>query len=154
MAKQVKERGIRVIKGELIGDDSWYDDTRYSVDLPWSDEGQYYGAQVSALTASPNEDYDTGTVMAEISPAKQPGKNRVFRFPQYGRRSRENEVKTVASDEKKDLTIEREHGGNVITVKGTIPAGVAKAKEWAAVWDPSSYALDLWKQALKNRGSQ
>lgn len=63
-----------------------------------------------------------------------------------------NEVKTVASDEKKELTVEREHGGNVITIKGTIPAGSAKAREWAAVWDPSSYALDLWKQALTKQG--
>ncbi|WP_186819959.1 D-alanyl-D-alanine carboxypeptidase, partial [Bacillus tropicus] len=63
-----------------------------------------------------------------------------------------NEVKTVASDEKKELTVEREHGGNVITIKGTIPVGSAQAREWAAVWDPSSYALDLWKQALTKQG--
>ncbi|WNP86850.1 D-alanyl-D-alanine carboxypeptidase/D-alanyl-D-alanine-endopeptidase [Bacillus velezensis] len=153
MAKQVKARGIQVIKGDLVGDDSWYDDTRYSVDLPWSDEGQYYGAQVSALTASPNEDYDTGTVIAEISPAKQPGKKpRISISPHTDVVRVKNEVKTVASDEKKDLTVEREHGGNVITIKGTIPAGSAQAREWAAVWDPSSYALDLWKQALTKQG--
>ncbi|WP_249652484.1 D-alanyl-D-alanine carboxypeptidase, partial [Lysinibacillus sp. D4A1_S13] len=33
MAKQVKARGIHVVKGDLVGDDSWYDDNRYSVDL-------------------------------------------------------------------------------------------------------------------------
>ncbi|WP_269775270.1 D-alanyl-D-alanine carboxypeptidase/D-alanyl-D-alanine-endopeptidase [Bacillus siamensis] len=153
MAKQVKARGIRVIQGDLVGDDSRYDDTRYSVDLPWSDEGQYYGAQVSALTASPNEDYDTGTVIAEISPAKQPGKKACITISPHTDVVRvKNEVKTVASDEKKDLTVEREHGGNVITVKGTMPAGAARAREWAAVWDPSSYALDLWKQALTKQG--
>src|SRR5699024_12882362 len=67
LAKQIKEAGINVIQGDIVGDDTWYDDVRLSNDMIWSDEHFYYGSQVSALTVSLNADFDTGSIIVEVT---------------------------------------------------------------------------------------
>lgn len=73
-ARDIKEEGIKTINGDLIADDTWYDDVRLSRDLTWSDEASYYGSQVSALTMSPDDKYNTGTVTVDVLPNKEAGK--------------------------------------------------------------------------------
>ncbi|MBK4208603.1 D-alanyl-D-alanine carboxypeptidase/D-alanyl-D-alanine-endopeptidase [Bacillus licheniformis] len=153
MAKALRKQGITVIRGDLVGDDSWYDEIRYSQDLSWTDEDAYYGAQISALTVSPNEDYDAGTVIIDVNPAGKTGKKpAVLLTPQTNNVKIKNDAKTVAADGKKDITIKRKHGGNTIQIKGTIPQGASRVRQWVAVWEPSEYALDLFKQALHQQG--
>ena len=153
LANSLKEKGVHKIKGDLIGDNSWYDDESLSQDLSWSDEDNYYGAKVSALTASPNEDYDAGTVIVEAYPGKHPGDQIDVRLsPSSDVIKVENRAKTVKADEDAELTITREHGSNTILVEGEISEDTSRKREWIAVWDPAEYALSLMKQSLKEAG--
>ena len=150
VAAELKKQGIAIICGNLIGDDSWYDDVRYSVDLPWSDETTYYGAQVSALSASPNTDYDAGTVIIEIVPGKKLGeKATIALVPNTNYIKVISNVKTVSEEEQREIIVERIHGTNTVSLEGSIPINTPKVKEWVAVWEPTEYALNLFKQSLK-----
>lgn len=103
MAGELKTMGIQKITGHLIGDDSWYDDVRYSIDLPWSDEQTYYGAQISALTASPTHDYDSGSVMIEVKPGNNEGeKADITVLPKTDIVKIINQTETVAKDRKRN----------------------------------------------------
>lgn len=153
MASELKKKGIHQIRGQLIGDDTWYDQVRLSMDVPWSDESYYYGAQVSALTVSPDSDYDTGTVIVEVIPSSKPDKPAEVKLsPHTNYVNIINKTKTVAKDGKKNITIERLHGVNTILIEGTIPVGGASEKEWIAVDEPTNYALDLFKNSLQEKG--
>jgi serine-type D-Ala-D-Ala carboxypeptidase/endopeptidase (penicillin-binding protein 4) len=153
LAGEIKKLGIKKINGNLVGDDSWYDDVRYSVDLPWSDEQTYYGAQVSALTASPTKDYDSGSVMIEVKPGNSKGvKAEVKVTPDTDFIKVINQTETVPENGNKKLTFEREHAKNTVTIAGTLPLQSKAAREWIGVWDPTRYALALFKQSLKEQG--
>ncbi|PLS17722.1 D-alanyl-D-alanine carboxypeptidase/D-alanyl-D-alanine-endopeptidase [Bacillus sp. M6-12] len=152
-AQDLKAKGIHKIKGDLIADDSWYDDVRYSQDLNWSDESNYTGAQVSALSLSPNEDYDAGTVIVETSPAAKLGDSaQVNLTPATDYVTIVNKTKTVAKNEPKKISITREHGTNTIIIEGTIPLNGSKSRSWVAVWEPAGYALDVLNKSLQENG--
>lgn len=152
-AQELKSQGIQKIKGDLIGDDTWYDDVRLSEDITWQDEIYYYGAQVSALTASPNEDYDAGSLIVEVNPGDSAGiEPKVSLAPQTDYVTIVNRAKTVAADQPKTVSISRKHGTNQIVVEGNIPLEGSRTREWIAVDEPSGYALDLFENALLAEG--
>jgi serine-type D-Ala-D-Ala carboxypeptidase/endopeptidase (penicillin-binding protein 4) len=153
MALEIKNKGIKKVNGNLIGDDTWYDDVRYSTDLAWSDEQTYYGAQVSALTAAPTVDYDSGSVLVEIAPGAEKGDQAEVKVtPNTDYVKIINQTLTVKEDGKRKIEIEREHAKNTITIKGTIPIKSKVEKEWIGVWEPTRYALTLFKQSLADQG--
>ncbi|WP_419884055.1 D-alanyl-D-alanine carboxypeptidase/D-alanyl-D-alanine-endopeptidase [Peribacillus sp. B-H-3] len=153
LALKLKKGGIKTVSGNLIGDDSWFDQERYSFDLAWTDEQEYYGAQISALTVSPDEDYDAGSVILKVSPANRAGKPAAITVsPQTDYVEIINHVQTSGPDAEKELKMVRKHGTNIITMEGTIPLGSSPDKQWSAVWEPTGYALDLFDQALKRQG--
>jgi serine-type D-Ala-D-Ala carboxypeptidase/endopeptidase (penicillin-binding protein 4) len=153
MARELRKKGIHSINGDLIGDDTWYDDVRHSIDLPWSDEQTYYGAQISALTVSPNEDYDAGTVIIEVNAGNEIGEPaKITMIPSTEYVTIKNQSVTVSPEGTKEVTVEREHGTNNIIVKGTMPLKAKGDKTWIAVWEPTLYALALFKQSIDEQG--
>ncbi|MGB6406264.1 MAG: D-alanyl-D-alanine carboxypeptidase/D-alanyl-D-alanine-endopeptidase, partial [Planococcus donghaensis] len=137
-ARELKSQGIQKIKGDLIGDDTWYDEVRLSEDITWQDEVYYYGAQVSALTASPNKDYDAGSLIVEVNAGGAVGEEpKVSLTPETDYVSIVNKAKTVAADQPKTVSISREHGTNQIIIEGNIPVDGSRKREWIAVDEPS-----------------
>lgn len=152
-AKVIKEQGIDVIEGNVIGDDNWYDDIRLSQDLNWSDESFYTGAQISALTLSPDKDYDAGTVIIEVLPSNHIGeKPRIKVTPPNQYVSIVNRSKMVSEKEQRDISIEREHGTNNIIVEGIMPINAKAYRSYVAVWEPTNLVLDVFHHILKDKG--
>ncbi len=151
-AEKLKMLGITTIEGNVIGDDSWYDDVRLSTDMIWSDEQYHYGSQVSALTASADYDYDSGSVIIEIEPGAEGQPPNVYIRPETDYVTVINEAVTGSNGGEEEITVTRRHAENTIMVEGTIPAGSEQVEERMSVWDPTGYALALFRQALGRNG--
>ncbi|WP_246589697.1 D-alanyl-D-alanine carboxypeptidase/D-alanyl-D-alanine endopeptidase [Desertibacillus haloalkaliphilus] len=153
LAAQLRERGVSYIHGDLVADDTWYDDVRYSIDLPWSDETAPYGGQVSALTASASNEEDVGTVTVEVRPGKELGeKATVTLCPKNNYVSIKNQTNTVDSGHAEPLTVERIHGTNTVVISGEVAITSDGDTATIAIWEPTGFALDLFKHALQEQG--
>jgi D-alanyl-D-alanine carboxypeptidase/D-alanyl-D-alanine-endopeptidase (penicillin-binding protein 4) len=152
LAAQVAADGVRVVTGNLVADDTRYDNTRLGPDWTWDDESYYYAAQVSALTVAPDTDYDAGNVIVHAAPAADAGSPPVITMtPPNGYLHIDNRAETVA-DGKTTISFERVHGGNTIVVTGQIAVGDAEASDWMTVWEPTGYAADVFSAALRRHG--
>jgi len=152
MAKQLRQKGIKTIDGDVIGDDSRYDMVRYSVDLPWTDETAYYGAQISALTASPDEDFDAGTIQIQITPSQKGRAPKITLIPSTDYVIIHNKAKTTEAESEESLNITRVHGENEVMIEGTIPEDKKIMKEWISIWNPTKYTLALFKKEFAQQG--
>ncbi|KAA0550423.1 D-alanyl-D-alanine carboxypeptidase/D-alanyl-D-alanine-endopeptidase [Bacillus sp. BGMRC 2118] len=152
LSKKLRELGVSSVRGDIIYDDTWFDDVRYSVDLPWSDEATYYGGQVSALNLSPDRDYDAGTIIVEVRPEKVGIPPKVEIYPNTDYVCIVNKAKTVDEEGIKNVTITREHGKNEIVIKGTIPTKSTLQKEWISTWNPSAYTAHVFQDTLQASG--
>ncbi|MCX5069503.1 D-alanyl-D-alanine carboxypeptidase/D-alanyl-D-alanine-endopeptidase [Micromonospora lupini] len=152
LAAQVAADGVRVVTGNLVADDTRYDRTRLGPDWTWDDEPYYYAAQVSALTVAPDTDYDAGTVIVHAAPAGRAGARPVVSTtPPTGYVHVDNRAETVSEGET-SISIEREHGGNTIVVTGQIAVGSEPASDWVTVWEPTGYAAEVFRAALRRHG--
>lgn len=153
LAVFLREKGIRKITGDVIADDTWYDDIRLSDGILWSQESEYYASQVSALTVSPDQDYDAGTVLISVSPANkdgEPGKIEVTPDNKYVEIV--NRTKTGKTREEDELKVEREHGTNRIIVEGKMEIDDPVSKSWIAVFEPTGLVTELFHQSLMKEG--
>jgi len=148
---ELKSIGVKRIEGNVVADESWFDDQHHSEDMIWSDEHEYYGAQISALTVSPNTDYDAGTIMVTVSGGEIGSAPEVVLHPKTDYVDINNLATTVSTEEEGEgeLVIKRNHGSNTITISGTISQFGDPKTNWIAVWNPSAYVMDLFFESLQ-----
>lgn len=153
LASDLSASGLQVVGGDLVADDSWFDDVRLGADWAWDDEDRPYAAQVSALTVAPDGDFDAGTVAIDVSPGDAPGHPaRVRVVPETDHVALTNQAVTGQTSSPTSLSLDRQHGSNLLAVGGSIAEGAAARRIWASVWDPTGHATAVFRAALARHG--
>lgn len=153
LAAALANLGITHVRGRLVFDDTWFDDVRLGPDWAWDDESFGFAAQVSALTVSPDEDFDAGSVLVQLQPGNGPGAPvQMTLTPSTGYVGITNQV--ITGDPGSDLRVlvERGHGTNAIILTGNLPADATTVRRLISVWEPTAYAADVFRTALERRG--
>ncbi len=151
LAAQVAKSGVHFVAGSLVADSTYFDNDPLGTGWAWDDEPYYYSQQASALTVSPNTDYDNGTVIVDTSPGKVGRQATLKLVPQTGYVRLVNET-TTTTGTTDTIDVERQHGTNTIVVSGSIGTGHDVDEEWATVDKPAGYAADVFRRALAKHG--
>ncbi|MET9339558.1 D-alanyl-D-alanine carboxypeptidase/D-alanyl-D-alanine-endopeptidase [Nonomuraea sp. NPDC003804] len=144
LAAAVAAKGVKLVTGKLVTDDTWFDTVRLGQDWAWDDETAYYAAPISALTASPDKDYDAGSVIVSVAPDGD--KVKVSTTPETDYLKIVNNATVGTST---DVLVERRHATNTVVITGTVAGPYS---EWVAVDDPTRYAASLFRKALNAHG--
>lgn len=152
LAQDLKSQGISKVRGDLVGDDTWYDDVRLSTGIVWADEPYSYATQVSALTLAPSTNYNTGSLIVEIRPSENGDQAKVTTVPETDHINIVNNTEMVPAGQSRTTSAVRAHGTNDIIVTGAMPENGAIHRLNASVDEPTGYALDVFKKSLEEHG--
>jgi serine-type D-Ala-D-Ala carboxypeptidase/endopeptidase (penicillin-binding protein 4) len=153
LARQLRAAGVRRIQGDLVADDSFFDDVPLGAAWSWDDEPYYYSGVTSALTVAPDTDYDSGNVIVRVSPAGRVGSKPLLTLqPRTDAVVVDNRAVTGPAGSGTDLSVERLHASNTVVVTGSIAVGATTDEEWVTVPDPTAYAADVLSRALAGEG--
>jgi D-alanyl-D-alanine carboxypeptidase/D-alanyl-D-alanine-endopeptidase (penicillin-binding protein 4) len=127
---------------DVIGDDSFYPDQRWSPGMSWNNIPTSSGTAISALTLDDNE------LALRVTPTEA-GRPPGLDAPAYY--AIENRALTVASGTT-DLDIDRLPGSNLLRLTGTIVTGAAPERLRLGIDDPAHYAAWRLRTLLAARG--
>jgi serine-type D-Ala-D-Ala carboxypeptidase/endopeptidase (penicillin-binding protein 4) len=149
LADQLVAKGLKVIDGDVIGDDTYFADDPYPQDWSQDDLLWGYGAPVSALTIHDNQ------IDVTITPTAKDSLNADIRFnpdlPYYtGVRS----VRTWDVGDGNSVLFERPPGSKDLSITGRVSPKAGPDHEEIAIEDPAQYAALALKTALEVRGIQ
>ncbi|MFD6950269.1 D-alanyl-D-alanine carboxypeptidase [Nocardiopsis sp. TSRI0078] len=152
LAADVAASGVRVVRGGVYADDTWFDSDRLVDDWWPEDEPYAYSAQISALTVAHGERHDTGVTEVVVSPGKAGKPPEVDLGAAEGYAELDNRARTGAPGSGGTLSVDRVLGTNTITVSGTMPADGAPVSVLRTVHEPAGLAGHLFERALERHG--
>ena len=128
--------------GDVIGDDTWFPDQRWSPGMSWNNFGSNDATAASALSLDSNE------LTVQVT-AAGPGQPPVVKAPAYVRIT--NEALTL-DGEPQTLTIEHRVNSRDFRLYGEMPVGGAEWNERIGIDDPADYAAQTFAAMLRARG--
>jgi D-alanyl-D-alanine carboxypeptidase/D-alanyl-D-alanine-endopeptidase (penicillin-binding protein 4) len=148
LADRIVAAGVKRIKGDLVGDESYFDGDSFGSGWTWQDLQWSYGAPVSSLTINDN------AIDLTIKPAQKAGAPVVITSgpPATSFMTIVNGATTTAKGAKSDLRIHRGVGANVLEISGTLAIGDEGYTGGVAIPDPALAFVAMLRDALIKRG--
>jgi serine-type D-Ala-D-Ala carboxypeptidase/endopeptidase (penicillin-binding protein 4) len=148
LADRIVAAGVKRVKGDLVGDESYFDGAPLGSGWEWEDLTWAYGAQVSALTVNDNG------IDLTVKPSEKVGAPVVITTgpPAMGFMTIANHATTSARGSKSDLQIYRGLGANTLELSGSIPLGDNGWTGSVAIPDPALAFVSMLRDALIKRG--
>ena len=145
-AIELRERGVRAISGNIIGDDNLFEDTRLGIGWSWDDEPYYYSAEISALTFNDNS---IDLVLQGLRQGEPVTMHWLPFNTDYA--SIENATITLPAGHRKDNEVARAQGKNSFLIESEIPLGVVDTVSVAIV-NPTLYFATIFRDVLEQEG--
>ena len=147
LADRIVAAGVKRVKGDLVGDESWFNGAPLGSGWEWDDLLWSYGAQVSALTVNDN------SIDLTVKPGEKVGAPVVITSgPPATFMTITNRATTGPRGSKSDLNIYRGVGANTLEITGTAPIGDNGFTGGAAIPDPALAFVSMLRDALVKRG--
>ncbi len=152
LAKQIKAAGITRFTGSLAVDGSYFDSQQYNPNWSKSYAAAYYAAPISALTAAPNSDYDSGTIYVNYKPGRKGAKPKITTTPAAAINAVTIANKATSGGSSNTIRIGRTYGSSTITVSGHVPTNRGTSSVQITVKSPELYAGALLRSELSKLG--
>jgi D-alanyl-D-alanine carboxypeptidase/D-alanyl-D-alanine-endopeptidase (penicillin-binding protein 4) len=148
MADQVAATGLKVVNGDVVGDDTLFPWEPYPEDWSIDDTVWGYGAPVSALTITDNQ------LSATVTPGAAAGMPATLTLdPAVAYYTVDlSGLTTGAAKSWTHIQIARALGSKVLRVYGSIAVDAHPDEEEVAIHDPAEYAAMALKGMLEARG--
>ena len=145
-ADSVKEKGIKVITGDIIADDSIFDREYVHDNWPKDQLSEWYCAPISGLSFNDN------CVNIKIKPSKRPGAPADIQFePKTSYVKVINKCKTTSVESKHAYLLYRKPLTNHIYVEGYVWSKKEPEEEWITVHNPPLYTATVFKEILESK---
>jgi D-alanyl-D-alanine carboxypeptidase/D-alanyl-D-alanine-endopeptidase (penicillin-binding protein 4) len=146
-AGQIAARGVKIVGGNLIGDDNAFGEPGWGSGWSWEDLASGYGSPIGALQ------YHENQVELMIGPGLEPGARAIISTSPPGSGMLiDHGVTTVAEGEPTRIVLERVPGFTILTVRGQIAVGAKPRIEYAAVENPTLLFVNAFREALARKG--
>jgi len=145
MVQQLTERtGIRRVEGDLVLDESYFDDVRLGKGWMWDDEIWSFSSPISALALDRNQ------VKLQVAPIPTGviGGRPYVRYPHTSGLTIENQA-VISDGADSDLHFYRAPGENTVLLTGSIGRQAKPETEELAVVDPVLFLGEHWKAQLE-----
>jgi len=148
LADRIVAADVKRIKGDLVGDESYFNGAPVGSGWEWEDLTWSYGAQVSALTINDN------AIDLNIRPGDKVGAPVTITTgpPSSSFMTIVNRATTTAKGSRGDLHIYRGLGANSLEITGTLPLGDAGFVGGVSIPDPALAFVSMLRDALIKRG--
>ena len=147
LADRIVAAGVKRVKGDLVGDESYFNGAPLGSGWEWEDLQWWYGAEVSALTINDN------SLDLSVKPGAKVGAPCLITTgPPAPYVSISNRTTTSPAGTKSELSVYRGPGANVLEIGGSLPLGDNGYTGGVAVPDPALVFVSMLRDALAQRG--